>query len=133
MAWSEHFAILPRGGILDDLRHPSLWRDVQNGPHPLRVLDRITVADYAQTWLVEARVVGASETGASISITKKHDVDARNQVLPETKSHRIVFAWRGYVIETKATGLLYQGGIVYSDLGTAINIMHSLSPKRAVA
>lgn len=121
----------PCGSDPRDLRFPEIWRDTQNATRSLRVRDKITIVDAALSFMVEARVVGASETGVTLSISKRHDMDPRSQALPQTETHRIIFAMRGYSIQTKATGLMYQGGLVYSSLGEAINVLHGLMPKRA--
>ena len=37
LEWSEYLAIMPQEGIVDYLRHPGIWRDVQNATRSLRV------------------------------------------------------------------------------------------------
>src|SRR5262245_32450798 len=55
--WREWQIRLPRGAILQDLEDPAIFRKVQmHAGKSLRKLDRVTIVEFNDEWIVEARV-----------------------------------------------------------------------------
>jgi hypothetical protein len=130
LAFTEYLITLPQGWILDDLKDPGFWRPIQGGRRPLRSLDRLTIVDFELSWLLEARVSAATETGASLAILKKVSLPARTQNLPQIEDYRLVYAGRGYQVQSKRTHSPV--GMIYMSLAEATAALYRMAPKAII-
>jgi hypothetical protein len=123
----EHVVILPPGWTLNDLGDTKIWATIQGGSAAFRVLDRLTICDFEMTFLVEARVVAATDGGASLAIMGKKDMPARDQGLPEIEGWRLAYHGRGYVVVNKRSGAT--SGMIYTSRMEATRALFNMAPK----
>jgi hypothetical protein len=78
---------------------------------------------------VSYRVAGATQSGASLAIVKKIDLEKRTQDLPQIENWRIEIAGRGYQVINKATHAPH--GDIHMSLDVAKSVLFSMVPKAA--
>jgi hypothetical protein len=60
--YQDWFIRLPSGAIADDLKEPSLFKQLQQSPKALRRHDTVRLVEYEESWIAEAIVADASAT-----------------------------------------------------------------------
>src|SRR4029077_5219794 len=129
LCWAEYLITLPPHIGFADLGEPSIWKTIQGGNSPVRVLDRLCLVDQELSFLVEARVAAAGPEGASLAIIKKVDMPQRTEQLPATERWRLVFWGRGFRVVNKATGQPAPGDIGYTSLREAVAALYAMEPR----
>jgi hypothetical protein len=60
--YQHWFIRLPKGAIADDLKEPSLFKQLQESPKALRRRDTVRLVEYNEAWIAEAMVAEANAT-----------------------------------------------------------------------
>lgn len=128
--WREFLVRLPRDLTLDSLKEPSIWRRVQlNHRVSLRQFDRLTILDFAESWLAQAIVVAATSVGVTLSKPSVIQLDPRTEQLAEDELYRILWTGGGYVVSRKADGMAMTLPVV--NRAQALRDLGTMYPKTA--
>lgn len=125
--FSDYSVTLPPLWTLADLGSTKIWSTIQGGPTAFRVLDKLTITDFEQNFFAEARVVAATEAGASIQIFAQKSMPPRDQNLPETEDWRLAYHGGGFALANKRTGATT--GMIYNSRMEATRALFSMVPR----
>jgi hypothetical protein len=129
LCWTDYLVTLPPHIGFADIAEPSIWKTVQGGNSPVRVLDRPCIVDQELSFLVEARVAAAGPEGASLAIIKKVDMPQRTEQLHSTEKWRLVFWGRGFRVVNKANGQPAPGDIGYTSFREVVAALYAMEPR----
>jgi hypothetical protein len=101
----QHWVIrLPEGAIADDLKEPSLFKQLQQSPKALRKHDTVRLVEYDESWVAEAIVADANAT--EVVLAGVRIVQLPQRIKPLFEDDRFKVEWRGtgYVVIRKSDG-----------------------------
>ena len=100
--WAEWLVRLPRGFLADDLKEPTVWRDVQADRNTaLRMFDRLFLIAWDETWAAEAVVAQADSISAILAKPRIISLAERSTPLFHDDTYRVVWDGVGYFVERK--------------------------------
>lgn len=102
--YQQWFIRLPKGAIADDLKEPSMFKQLQQSPKALRRHDTVRLVEYDESWVAEAIVVEASAT--EVVLAGVRIVQFPQRIKPLFEDDRFKVEWRGagYVVIRKSDG-----------------------------
>lgn len=125
--FSDYCITLPPLWTLNDLGDTKAWATIQGGAGAFRVLDRLLITDFEQTFFAVAHVVAATESGASIQIVAQKAMPHRDQNLPEIEGWRLAYHGGHFVVINKRTG--HNTGTIYTSRMEATRALFNMAPK----
>lgn len=109
---------------------PGLWRRVQGSPaKSMRKFDRVRLTDNAESFLMIATVVRATENDVVLGGISIITLPPRQEVLPGDDIYQVEFEHGGYRLYRRADHCP-MGGLVYT-LAEAVMALHHQYPKTA--
>ena len=102
--YQHWFIRLPQGVIADDLKEPSLFRQLQQSPKALRKHDTLRLVEYDESWIAEAIVVEANATEAVLAGVRIVQFPQRIKPLFEDDRFKVEWRGAGYVVIRKSDG-----------------------------
>jgi len=100
--WRELLVRMPRDATADDLRDPSIWKDVQKSKTgtPLIKMDHLFVLGHDESWFCRALVTHATDKAAFLHIEKVGTFrDPAVEQLYDDGEYRVYWTGKGYGIQ----------------------------------
>jgi hypothetical protein len=95
---------LPKGTIADDLKEPSLFKQLQQSPKALRRHDTVRLVDYDESWIAEAMVADATATEVVLAGVCIVQFPQRIKRLFEDNRFKVEWRGAGYVVIRQSDG-----------------------------
>ena len=102
--YQHWFIRLPKGAIADDLKEPSLFKQLQESPKALRRRDTVRLVEYNEAWIAEAMVAEANAT--EVVLAGVRIINFPERIKPPFEDSKFKVEWRGtgYVVIRKSDG-----------------------------
>jgi hypothetical protein len=101
----QHWVVrLPEGAIADDLKEPSLFKQLQQSPKALRKHDTVRLVEYHESWVAEAIVADANATEVVLAGVRLVQLPQRIKPLFEDDRFKVEWRGAGYVVIRKSDG-----------------------------
>jgi hypothetical protein len=102
--YQQWFIRLPQGAIADDLKEPSLFRQIQQSPKALRKHDTVRLVEHDESWVAEAIVAGANAAGVVLAGVRVINFPERIKPLFQDDKFKVEWRGAGYVVIRKSDG-----------------------------
>ena len=102
--YQHWFIRLPKGTIADDLKEPSLFKELQQSPKALRKHDTVRLVEYDESWVAEAIVADANATEVVLAGVRIVQLPQRIKPLFEDDCFKVEWRGPGYVVIRKSDG-----------------------------
>ena len=125
------FARAPASMTVDDLKISEIWGPFQAGmtrTRSMKKFDLVTVVAFDETWVAEAMVGDARESGVVLVKLKVSGLPLRHTPMPETELYRVAWNGHGYAVFRKADD--HQMSRAESSAALAERHLRDLQPVR---
>lgn len=127
--WREWMVRLPETAIVDDLKVPDIWKQVQLSPQTaLRKHDHLYIVSYDESFAAEAIVSQATANAATLSGLRLITLVERTTPLLNDGTYKIEWIGNGYIVKRIKDGQLMTYAV--QTLGEAERDLSRLYPKK---
>lgn len=128
--WRNLLVRTPPDLVSDDLRDPSIWRQVQSSQSALIRYDHLLLMAHDESWYARAIVVHADNRSARLHIEKVSTFrDPSDEQLFSDGVYEVFWRGDGYCIR-RCVDQVQAGNTVYFTADQARNAISSLYPKK---
>ena len=103
-AWREIMVRMPADAIADDLKEPSIWRDIQHSAKRLYEDDHLYIKAFDRSWAAEAVVASVNLEGATLGTFKIIKMHERTKPFLNDGTYRVILHGVGFAVERIADG-----------------------------